>query len=150
MLHPTDCDTVRVWDTNTGTSVGQPLHGHDGSVECVAINSDGRTIVSGSNDNTVRVRCAGNGVVVESLSDSSQSPNMPTGSSDSRIVSASMESSMSTQQPQRTQTYHNCYTVALPNRAWDVVYKDVTIREGQRPRVICSIGGTRSVSFELI
>ena len=143
-------DTVRVWNTDTGTPVGQPLRGHDDWVSCVAISADGRTIVSGSFDNTVRVWCAGNRVVVESLSDSSQSPNMPIGWSDNKIVSASMENSMSTQQPQRTQTYRNCFTAVLPNRARHVVYNDFTIREGQRPRVICALGATRPISFELI
>ena len=93
--------TVRLWNTHTGTPVRQPLQGHHSWVLCVAISADARTIVSGSWDNTVRVWCAGNRVIVESLSDSSQLPSMPTASSDSKIVSASMENSMSTHQPQR-------------------------------------------------
>lgn len=57
-------NTVRVWDARTGEAIGRPLEGqlirplppgYSNSVTSVAISADGRTIVSGSSDNTVRL-----------------------------------------------------------------------------------------------
>ncbi len=42
-----------VWDLESGKLV-RTLEGHDGVVFCVAVTPDGRQIVSGSNDKTVR------------------------------------------------------------------------------------------------
>ncbi|KIK59334.1 hypothetical protein GYMLUDRAFT_245403, partial [Collybiopsis luxurians FD-317 M1] len=50
-----DDRTVRIWDATTGTQIGNPLHGHDDSVQSVAFSPDGTRIVSGSDDRTVRV-----------------------------------------------------------------------------------------------
>jgi len=44
-----------VWDMETGEQVLGPLEGHTGTVSSVAISPDGRFIVSGSRDQTVRV-----------------------------------------------------------------------------------------------
>ena len=47
--------TIRVWDAQTGTQMGNPLQGHTDSVNSVALSPDGRHIVSGSWDQTIRV-----------------------------------------------------------------------------------------------
>ncbi|THU98343.1 hypothetical protein K435DRAFT_753098, partial [Dendrothele bispora CBS 962.96] len=47
--------TVRIWDTQTGEQVGQPLQGHTAPVTSVAYSPDGRHVVSGSWDHTVRI-----------------------------------------------------------------------------------------------
>ena len=44
---------LRVWDALTGQQKSM-VEGHTGYVTSVAISSDGKTIVSGSNDKTVR------------------------------------------------------------------------------------------------
>ena len=43
----------RVWDAETGKEKAK-LEGHSGPVSSVAISSDGKTIVSGSWDKTIR------------------------------------------------------------------------------------------------
>lgn len=47
--------TVRIWSTETGKPVGEPLRGHEEFVTSVAMSGDGQRIVSGSDDKTVRV-----------------------------------------------------------------------------------------------
>ncbi|KAJ8597150.1 WD40 repeat-like protein, partial [Rhizopogon salebrosus TDB-379] len=44
-----------VWDAKTGKALGAPLTGHTNMIRSVAISPDGRHIVSGSNDYTIRV-----------------------------------------------------------------------------------------------
>ena len=44
-----------MWDVQTGQSVLDPLKGHDDEVASVAFSSDGRHIVTGSHDKTVRM-----------------------------------------------------------------------------------------------
>ncbi|KIK10575.1 hypothetical protein PISMIDRAFT_124228, partial [Pisolithus microcarpus 441] len=47
--------TVRVWDVEGGVQIGSPLKGHTSWVRSVGFSPDGKRIVSGSRDNTVRV-----------------------------------------------------------------------------------------------
>ncbi|MEA5449634.1 WD40 repeat domain-containing protein [Leptolyngbya sp. CCNP1308] len=47
--------TVRLWDSETGQPIGQPLQGHDEYVYSVAFSPDGTRIVSGSADQTIRL-----------------------------------------------------------------------------------------------
>ncbi len=50
-----DDKTIRIWDAETGSAVGNPLKGHTGNVWSVAYSPDGRHIVSGSGDQTIRI-----------------------------------------------------------------------------------------------
>ncbi len=50
-MHPTPCH--RVWDMASGTETHK-LEGHDAPVRSVAISPDSQTVVSGSDDTTVR------------------------------------------------------------------------------------------------
>ncbi|KAE9390028.1 WD40 repeat-like protein [Gymnopus androsaceus JB14] len=47
--------TLRLWDSNTGAQIGDPLEGHDDLVYSVAFSPNGARIVSGSDDRTVRI-----------------------------------------------------------------------------------------------
>ncbi|KAI5122866.1 hypothetical protein M0805_003159 [Coniferiporia weirii] len=47
--------TLRIWDAQTGSHVGEPLTGHSKGVWSVAYSPDGRHIVSGSDDDTLRI-----------------------------------------------------------------------------------------------
>jgi WD40 repeat protein len=49
-----DDKTVRIRDVETGNPVGEPLHGHTIWVKSVAFSSDGKCVVSGSFDRTIR------------------------------------------------------------------------------------------------
>ncbi len=46
--------TARLWDARTGKSIGPPLR-HDGIVSAVTFRSDGKSILTGSWDGTVRL-----------------------------------------------------------------------------------------------
>ncbi|KAF8578344.1 hypothetical protein K439DRAFT_1362445, partial [Ramaria rubella] len=48
-------NTVCVWDVETGKAVSAPFEGHTDPVTSVAFSPDGKHIVSGSYDRTVRV-----------------------------------------------------------------------------------------------
>ncbi|KAF5367750.1 hypothetical protein D9758_009864 [Tetrapyrgos nigripes] len=56
--------TVRIWDAQIGTAIGEPLQGHEGSVNSVAFSPDGAMIVSGSEDRTVRIWDAQTGTAI--------------------------------------------------------------------------------------
>lgn len=46
---------MRVWDATSSMELGEALQGHAKRVRSVAISTDGRWILSGSDDCTVRV-----------------------------------------------------------------------------------------------
>lgn len=46
---------MRLWDAETGQPVGDPLSGRNSYVASVAFSPDGKRIVSGSIDGTIRV-----------------------------------------------------------------------------------------------
>ena len=56
--------TIRIWDTETGSVIGEPLQGHTASVWSVAYSPDGRHIISGSFDKTIRIWDAETGAAV--------------------------------------------------------------------------------------
>jgi len=45
--------TLRIWNVQKGTLLGEPLQGHQASIFSVAVSPDGRRIASGGQDNTV-------------------------------------------------------------------------------------------------
>ena len=47
--------TARIWDAETGQQIGEPLSGHEGSVESAAFSPDGKRIVTASADKTARI-----------------------------------------------------------------------------------------------
>ncbi|KAG8795973.1 hypothetical protein FRC12_007319 [Ceratobasidium sp. 428] len=55
---------IRLWDTETGKKVVEPLRGHYVGVTCVAFSLDGCFIVSGSEDYTLRIWNAHTGEMV--------------------------------------------------------------------------------------
>ncbi len=48
-------NTIRLWDLETKTPIGEPLTGHSQAVTSVAISGNGQTLISASEDNTVRL-----------------------------------------------------------------------------------------------
>ncbi|KAG8698585.1 hypothetical protein FRC09_007160, partial [Ceratobasidium sp. 395] len=64
--------TVRLWDTLTGASMGEPLEGHNGSVRSVAFSSDGQLLASGSYDRKICIWDAMTGVQTDSIDINSQ------------------------------------------------------------------------------
>src|SRR5258707_127059 len=59
-----DDKTIRIWDAESGTVIGEPVMGHTEGVNSVAYSPDGRHIISGSSDCTIRIWDAENGTVV--------------------------------------------------------------------------------------
>ena len=53
-----------MWDAETGASVGTPLEGHRNWVNSVAYSPDGRHIISGSYDKTIRIWDAETGAAI--------------------------------------------------------------------------------------
>ncbi|SLM37484.1 prolyl oligopeptidase [Lasallia pustulata] len=58
--------TVWIWDAATGATL-QTLEGHSGPVNAVAFSPDGKQLVSGSHDETVRIWDAAMGVKLQTL-----------------------------------------------------------------------------------
>jgi WD40 repeat protein len=56
--------TIRIWDAETGTTVGEPLKGHTGWVWGVAYSPNGRHIISGCYDGTIRIWDAETGAAI--------------------------------------------------------------------------------------
>src|SRR5258706_13039020 len=56
--------TIRIWDAESGATVGEPLTGHNGTVYSVAYSPDGQHIISGSSDRTIRIWDAKTGAPV--------------------------------------------------------------------------------------
>jgi WD40 repeat protein len=83
-----------VWDASTGVELKE-LKGHTSSVYSVAFSSDGTRIVSGSDDNSVRVWDASTGVELKELKGHASSVYSVAFSSDgTRIVSGSRDNSV--------------------------------------------------------
>ena len=56
--------TIRIWDVESGNTVGEPLTGHTDCVNSVAYSPDGCHIISGSSDRTIRIWDAETGAAV--------------------------------------------------------------------------------------
>ena len=56
--------TIRIWDAESGATVGEPLTGHNGAVHSVAYSPDGQHIISGSSDRTIQIWDAETGAPV--------------------------------------------------------------------------------------
>ena len=56
--------TIRIWDANTGTQIGNALIGHTSLVVSVAYSPDGGRIISGSQDKTIRIWDANTGAQI--------------------------------------------------------------------------------------
>ncbi|MBZ0281672.1 MAG: S8 family serine peptidase [Anaerolineae bacterium] len=54
-------NTIRLWDMNTGQSIGEPWSGHSGVVWSVGFSPNGTQVVSGSLDQTLRLWDAATG-----------------------------------------------------------------------------------------
>ncbi|PVF98767.1 WD40 repeat-like protein [Serendipita vermifera] len=47
--------TIKIWDVQSGSQIGEPIRGHTESVLCVTFSPDGQRIASGSEDTTIRI-----------------------------------------------------------------------------------------------
>ena len=56
--------SIRIWDAETGSTIGEPLKGHTDTVRSVGYSPDGRRIISGSGDSTIRIWDAETGAAV--------------------------------------------------------------------------------------
>ena len=56
--------TIRIWNAETGTSIGNSLEGHTDRVWSVVYSPDGRHIISGTKDCTIRIWDAETGTAV--------------------------------------------------------------------------------------
>ncbi|KAI0042724.1 hypothetical protein FA95DRAFT_1525107, partial [Auriscalpium vulgare] len=77
-------ETIRIWDAQTGQSVGTPLEGHTGWVYSVAYSPDGRHIASGSGQ-PVGTPLEGHTGAVDSLAYSPDGSHIASGSVDKTI-----------------------------------------------------------------
>ena len=80
-----DDNTVRLWNTNTGESLGI-LTGHKSDVNSVAFSPDGRMIVSGSDDDTVRLWDANTGEYLRIFTGPEADVNSVAFSPDGRMI----------------------------------------------------------------
>jgi WD40 repeat protein len=56
--------TLRIWDAETGATIGQPLEGHTCVITSVAYSPNGHHIISGSYDKTIRIWNADTGATI--------------------------------------------------------------------------------------
>jgi len=89
---------VKVWDTETGREV-RTLRGHAGPVYSVALSSDGRRVVSGGKDGTVRVWAGATGRLLSTLTGHTGPVNAVAISGDGRIVSGGQDGTMKVWDP---------------------------------------------------
>jgi WD40 repeat protein len=54
-------DAIRITNVETGESLGEPLLGHTGTVNCLAFSADGKRLASGSTDGSIRLWNVGRG-----------------------------------------------------------------------------------------
>ena len=64
IISGSDDQTIRIWDAETGTAVGNTLKGHTYWVKSVAYSPCGLHIISGSSDGTIRIWSAETGAAV--------------------------------------------------------------------------------------
>ena len=108
--------TIRIWDVESGSVVGEPLTGHTSSVDSVAYSPDGRRIISGSYDRTIRIWDAETGALVgnplyghtdsvRSVACASNGRHIISGSNDSTIRIWDFEANTEAGKPNETNTY---------------------------------------------
>ena len=47
--------TIEIWRVDTGKHDDEPLEGHADSITCLSFSSDGKYLVSGSEDMTIKI-----------------------------------------------------------------------------------------------
>ena len=86
--------SLQRWDINTGEKIGDPMPGHSDVIDDVAVSTDGRSIISGSNDTTLRFWDAKSGLAVgDPLTVGPQSVTVLTLRADRRILSMNINHS---------------------------------------------------------
>ena len=84
--------TVRLWDVQSGTQIGQPFQGHKAWVTSVAFSYNGQLVCSGSNDHTIRLwDVETGGMVGQHMQDPSQVKAVMFSLDDQCIVSGSSD-----------------------------------------------------------
>jgi WD40 repeat protein len=64
IISGSDDSTIRIWDAETGTAIGEPLWATLPSVLSIAYSPNGRRIISGSSDKTIRIWDAETGAAI--------------------------------------------------------------------------------------
>ncbi|EJD02306.1 WD40 repeat-like protein [Fomitiporia mediterranea MF3/22] len=120
--------TIRIWDAETGTSVSEPLRGHEGWIQCIAYSPDGRCIMSGSGNGTICIWDARTGVrvgrplrghedYVVSVAYSPDGRYIVSGSTDKTIRIWDVETGVPIGEPLRGhESYDQCLTYSLDGR----------------------------------